>query len=178
MPGKTVAVSARLSTDDAAFLARYRAPGATTLSEKIRAVINEARRRELDSGDYASSLARADEQLAKPLNRLRGIESDAGLHSELLVQVASALPDLIAYFMVNVPAAEEENVEQRLRRLEEGVANRLFGMMEQVLRLGVTGKSPCYDPEIVGKKSENIEKLSSLIISSTIARKEKGESDG
>jgi phage shock protein A len=167
-----------LSTDDAAFLAQYRAPGATTLSEKIRAVIDETRRRDLGSGDYASSLARVDEQLAKPLNRLRGLESESGLHSEFLVQVASALPDLIAYFMVNVPVADEQNVEQKLQKLEAGIADRVFGLMEQVLRLGVTGKSPCYDPDIVGKRAENIEKLSSYIISSTLAGKGKGQDDG
>jgi hypothetical protein len=141
-------------------------------------VIDETRRRDLGSGDYASSLARVDEQLAKPLNRLRGLESESGLHSEFLVQVASALPDLIAYFMVNVPVADEQNVEQKLQKLEAGIADRVFGLMEQVLRLGVTGKSPCYDPDIVGKRAENIEKLSSYIISSTLAGKGKGQDDG
>lgn len=167
MPGKSVTLSVRLTPDDAAFLAEFSAPGATTLSEKIRAVIGEARQRRAGGSGYADCLAFLDGVLAPPLHRLREVETRAGMHSELLFQVGRWLPDMAAYVTANVPDGDEKNLKKRLDELENGAADRIFSLIEQVLRLGVTGQSPCYDEAAVSKRAETVVKLSNLVDSAT-----------
>ncbi len=163
MPGKSVSLSVRLSPEEAAFLAAYKSPGATTLSEKLRAVISEARKRRAGSENYAECLAFVEELLAPSLHRLRETETAAGLHSELLLNFAHWLPDVVAYSMVNVPDADEPDAAERLANLEAAIADRIFVLIEQVLRLGVTGESPCYDPTIITKRMPAIIKLNDII---------------
>ncbi len=159
MPGKPITMSVRLSPEDAAFLAEFSAPDATTPSDKLRAIIREARRNRTHDEGYAERLAFLEDLLAAPVRGLRETEAKTGRHSELVLQTAHWLPDLMAYLMSNVPAPETNDVEAGLKTLEVGVADRIFAFMEQIFRLGVTGESPTYDPGIVARHVTTVVKL-------------------
>mgnify|MGYP000078054335 CR=1 FL=1 len=170
MSGKSVAVSVRLSNEEAAFLAAFEASGATTLSDKLRSMITEARRRGELGKNYADSLRYVDALLAPTLHGIREAEAELGLHSALLLQLAHWLPDAIAFLIAGAPTDGEGMAETDLRRLEAGAADRVFDMMENTLRLGVTGTSPCYDADTIARRYESVAKLIDLIKHSNVER--------
>lgn len=163
MPGKSVSLSVRLSPEEAAFLAMYQSEGATTLSEKMRAIISEARQRRAGSENYAECLGFTEELLAPSMHRLREAESAESMHSELLLNFVHWLPDIVATSMVNVPEAGDPNAAERLSKLEAAIADRIFVLMEQVLRLAVTDESPCYDTTIIATHMPAVIKLNDII---------------
>jgi len=170
MPEKTVPLSVRLSSDEAAFLAGYNPPGATTLSEKLRAMIAATRRDLAKPDDFASHLDHFEDRLSVPVRRLRRAEHAVGMHSDLLMHFAHWLPEAIASFTAKVPIDEDSNVKEQLVRLEMEIADQVFTLFEQVLRLNVTGDSPCYDRKIINKRATSVVKLSELIKLSEIKK--------
>ena len=163
MSGKSVSISVRLSPEEAAFLAAYKSDGATTLSEKLRAVISEARQRRAGNESYAECLAFVEDLLAPSMHRLREVEAAQKQHSELLLNFVHWLPDIVAYWMVSVPEDDDPEAKAKLSELEAAIAKRVFVLIEQVLRLSVTGESPCYDPTIVAQHMPPIIKLNDII---------------
>jgi len=163
MSGKSVAISVRLSNEEAAFLAAFEAAGATTLSDKLRWMITEARRRGELGKNYAESLRYAVGLLDPTLRGVREAEAALSLHSALLSQFAHWLPDALAFFIAGAPSSGTVLPEADLRRLEAGVADRVFELLENTLRLGVTGTSPCYDADTIARRHESVAKLIYLI---------------
>lgn len=170
MPGKSVPLSVRVSEADATFLAALSLPEATTPSDKIRALIREARRRRQGRHEYTESLAFQQELFAPFLNGLREAEAAAGKHSELLVHLANWMPEAIAFLVANLPEKDSEDVDPALDRLESGAADRVFALMDQVLRLGVTSRNPCYDTRAISARVGPISELSEMALSATETR--------
>lgn len=173
MPGKSVSLSVRLSPEEATFLASYNPPGATTLSEKLRAMIAEAQHNQGKSADFASSLGFYEERMAVPIRRIKEAENQIECHSELLALFAYWLPDAIANFTAKAPAVEDKDLKAKLLNFEAGVNERIFVLIEQVLRLTVTGESPCYDPYVINNRAEVVVKLGELIKLSINQKREK-----
>lgn len=166
MTGKSIPLSVRLTPEDSTFLAHLDIPDASTPSDKLRALIKEARQRREGIRNYAEALTFFEELLSDTAHRLRNAETGQGLHSELLVQTVSWLPDIMAYLMVRaseIGADGETDVEPKLKRLENGVADRVFALIQQVLRLGVTSRNPCYDSAAISSRVEPIIELSELL---------------
>lgn len=160
MPDKSVPLSARISVDDAEFLARLRIEGATTPSEKIRGLLADARRRQEASSSYGSALTVVQHSLAPATRALREAEHAEGMHSEFALAVAEWLPDAIAFFASGIPALGEGDRRETLAALEQGLADRVFRLLEQTLRLGVTPELPGYSPSLV---SERLDRVISLV---------------
>ncbi len=163
MPEKSVSLSVRLSTDEATFLAGYNPPGATTLSEKIRSIIAETKQRHTVGQNYDDNLKVAQNLLATSVQRLRETEEAHDKHSELVFTLLHWLPDTIAHMMSNIPTATDDEAIKKLAKLEVAAADRVFALMEQVLRLGVTGESPCYDTSIIVNRASTVVKLGEII---------------
>ncbi len=163
MPDKSVSLSVRLTANDAAFLAGYTPPGATTLSEKVRTIIAEARKRRAGSESYADCLNFTEGLVGPAMLRLREHEVAHNMHSELLLALGHWLPDATAFLMSNVPASTAQESAEDLKELEAKTADRVFALIEQVLRLAVTGESPCYDPTVVNARAATVVKLSQII---------------
>lgn len=179
MPGKSIPLSVRLTPEDSTFLQGLSIADATTPSDKLRALIKEARHRREGVRNYAEALTFFEELLSDTAHRLREAEASQGVHSELLVQTASWLPDIMAYLMVRASEIGLEtigetigetggeaggtDVEAKLKRLENGVADRVFALIQQVLRLGVTSRNPCYDSTAITSRVEPIIELSELL---------------
>ena len=172
MPDKSVSLSVRLTANDAAFLAGFNPPGATTLSEKVRTIIAEARRRRAGSERYADNLYFMEELLSSAMHRLRETEAEKDMHSELMLALGHWLPDAMASLMSGVPASDSENNTEELKKLEAVMADRVFALIEQVLRLAVTGRSPCYDPAVVTDRASEVIRLSEFIKESSTRKQE------
>lgn len=163
MPEKSVTISVRLSSDDAAFLADYNSHGATTLSEKVRSIIAEAKQKGSIDQSYDESWNRAQSNLAPAMRQLREVEEAHNIHSELLSGLAHWLPDTTAHLNSSVPRSTDKDTVEKLQKLESITADKVFALVEQVLRLGVTGESPCYDPSVIVKRTSTVVRLCEII---------------
>ncbi|MEZ4352603.1 MAG: hypothetical protein R3F16_02905 [Myxococcota bacterium] len=160
MPEKSVPLSVRISVDDAEFIARLSLEGATTPSEKMRKLLGEARRRREDAADYGRCLGMVRESLDPAIRALRELEHAEGMHSELALGTAEWLPEMIAFVVSTLLTRSEEDHAELLRRVEAGMADRIFRLLETTLRLGVTPESPTYSPTLV---SDRLDRLLSLV---------------
>lgn len=163
MPEKSVPLSVRISVDDAEFLARLKLEGATTPSEKMRKLLGEARRRRQATSDYGSAISIVRESLAPSVDSLRAVEHAENLHSEFVRIVADWLPETIAFLVSSVPRSGDEDRARALRGIEDGLADRVFRLLDQTLRLGVTPECPAYCPTLVADRLDHVLSLLDVI---------------
>ncbi len=162
MPNKTVPVSVRLPEDDAHFLARLTLEGAETASEKLRALISDARRRQHGTEEYPAALKLAQESMAPTLRIIRNSERGHGMHSELISRLGEWLPDCMAYLVASNGAATDLDDEE-LKDIERGLAERVFVLIQSILQMGVTRRSPCYDPSVIDERLDPVMDLAGVI---------------
>lgn len=164
MSGKSIPLSVRVSDDDAEFLAALQLDGAVTPSEKLRALIARARAEAADGRSFEAALARLRAQLEPTAQLLRTRELETRRRSQLVLEVMQALPDLAAYLVAG-PAPATRSRNEDLPGFEQGVADRLFRLIEAVLRLAVTETAPCYTPDVVTQGAAGTLELSRVILS-------------
>jgi hypothetical protein len=168
---KTVPLSVRVPYEDAEFIAGLHVNGANTPSDKLRAIINQARRRHQGGQDFGSALTFFEEQIAPVAHQIRKGERECHMHSELLGLANSKLPELLA-FIVSYGADRESLDSEALQELESGVANRVFRLFEGVMRLAVTPRCPCYDENVISDRIDPLIDLARIILSSGNLREE------
>lgn len=160
---KTVPISVRISQDEAETLARLRITGATTPSEKLRALITEAHRREQGPADYPDSMTQVQQWLAPLFSSVQLAEGNQEQHSDILAILREWLPDFLAYARLAGSRTAAGLSFDDLRTLERGLADRLFRMMERLFQLALISRCHCYDPELITKRMELIRQLASII---------------
>lgn len=139
-----------MSPDDAEFIARTDIAGASTPSEKVRALLAEARKRREGFSDYSSCVGMVQEMLSPTLQRLWAAEHRERVHSELVLELAQWTPEALAFLLTGLD--DEAQSREDLAAFEEGVAERLFRLVENVIRMNVTRRCRGYDPEVVSKR--------------------------
>ncbi len=157
MAGKTIPLSVRISHDDAEFIAGLKIDGAVTPSDKIRAIITDARTREQHSQDYNGNLKLAKDLFAPTLEQVQSEENINNQHSELLITFSDWLAESVAFFASSYNSTGKK---VNLKNIEAGVTKRVFRLMDFVLRMGVTKNAPCYDKKVI---SDNIEPMLELM---------------
>lgn len=157
---KSIPLSVRVSEEDAAFLARYESPGAVTPSEKLRALVSEARRRAEGAGDFSDCAELFREMFGPAVRRIGEANLALGVRSELVGKFAGWLAEAAAQLVTSLGDGGVTLAD--LRRLEAGVADRQAALLEDFLRLGVTSTAPCYDPGLVRKRLSVILELAAL----------------
>lgn len=155
MPDKSVALSARLPAEDAAFLNEWQVDGAATPSEKLRRVVRDTRGRVKAETDYRSALRMANELFGSSLEYVRESEVEIGAHSELMAKIGEWLPEMVAYVYSAEGLAGPET-EGNLKRLEGGVAMRVMTLMQSVLQMSVTTNAPLYDPTLLDERLNGV----------------------
>ncbi len=163
MSSKSVPLSVRITPDDAEFLARLRVDQAATPSEKLRALVREERRRREGYRSYGRVLRLTSETLAPTLERIRTAENTHRIHSELVHTVEEWLPDLMAFVLTSMAETPEGDERQALLDMEDALADRVFRLVEAVLRLAVTRQVRGYDPDVVARRIGPILELAELI---------------
>jgi len=158
---KSVPLSVRVSPEDAEFIARIDIAGADTPSEKVRALLAEARHRRQGFSDYSSCLAMVSEMLAPTLQRLRAAEHQEKVHSELVMELLQWMPEVLAFLLTSLEDGDQQRSD--LESFEEGVAERLFRLIENVIRMNVTRRCRAYDPDVVAKRMGPVVELVDVI---------------
>ena len=144
MPNKTKQVGVRLTDEEAEFLASFKVANAATPSDKLRAIIDQARQRYLGTEDYAGSLALVHELLEPTVNIIKQSEHSQRMHSELVIRLMEWVPECMA-FLIASNGRETTLDASQLEEIEAGIAQRVFVLMQSVLQLAVTRSSPLYD---------------------------------
>lgn len=163
MAGKTIPISARLTPDDAEFIARLEVEGATTPSEKLRAIIVDARQRYDGTEDFIGSLKLVEEMLAPTLRIIRASEYERHMHSELVTRMADWVPECMAYLLASNGTSKELSAEQ-LMEIEEELLARVLVLMQSVLQMAVTRSSSCYEPTRIDRAIGPMLELVQVII--------------
>lgn len=163
MPSKTVPISVRIAHEDAEFLSQLKVPGAKTPSDKLRAILADARRRSAQKKDYRGTFQLLQEILGPMVEQIRQAELTHGIHSELVTRTLDWLPDAVAFVVAGVADGDTAPNGEQLRELEQGLGDRVFRLMESILHMGITESCPCYDGRTVRKRIDPILQLSQVI---------------
>ena len=167
MSPKTSLLSVRLSDEDAAFLAQLERRGATTPSEKLRALLAEAREAHEARGDAATAVQRLQRELAPTIDAIRRYELETGRRSAVLTEVLHAVPELTGLLIAG-PATSattsKDAQDAAFLALEARVADRALALLEGLLRLAVTRTAPCYAPDVVARRIDPVLELGTLIL--------------
>lgn len=137
MSSKTVPFSARISVEDAEFISSLEFDGAHTPSDKLRALLAQTRRRYEGFSDYGQNLAQMQEWLGQIKRQLLVRQHQLNQHSELLIRVLDALPDLLATLQTLSASSESLNVRE-LQQAEQQVQLKICRLNELLLPLAVT----------------------------------------
>lgn len=161
--GKAVTISARIAQEDAEFLAGYKVPGAVTPSDKLRAILAEARAHQQRKKDFRGSIDLFQEMLAPVTAQIREQELQNNIHSELVIRMLEWLPDTMAYVLASETRLNDNSDKQVLGEIETALADRVFRLFESVMQMGVTRRCPCYDSNAVASRMEPILDIARLI---------------
>lgn len=165
MSSKQVTISARISHEDAEFLSEMEINGAKTPSDKVRAVISEARRRRQRSSDYAGNLQMIQEIIFPVIQQIRKKEVENQTHSEVITRIAEWMPDALAFLISSDTNTQNKDDLQMLLRLEQGMVERLFRLMESFLQLAISSRCPCYQPDTIHQRIAPVLELCDIIAS-------------
>lgn len=147
---KTVPLSVRIPYEDAEFLAELNLDSAATPSDKVRSIISQYRVSTINGNDgYKEVLGSLNELLGPKLNHLKQLQYDNDVHSELFRILAEWLPDMLAHFL---SGSKKVDSVEGLKKLESNLCDKVFALMESVLRLGVTTTAPCIDDAAILKR--------------------------
>lgn len=171
MPSKQVTISARISHEDAEFISQLEINDAKTPSDKLRAVIAEARRRSARKMDYASSLQMVQEIILPVTQKIREKEVENSVHSEVLTRLTEWVPDALAFLISFTHQTDTKDEHQHMLQLEQGLVERLFRLMESFLQLAISSTCPCYQPDIIQTNISPVLELCEVISSRQHAEK-------
>lgn len=173
MATKTVTISARIPREDAEFISQLDVSGATTPSDKIRTIITETRLRHVGTQDYSGCLAAVSGLVSPVVMLVHEQEHIERMHSELVARTLEWLPDMMAFVMASLNSEDHASGADRLQALEEGVADRVFRLMESILPMGITRRGPCYNEQAIQERLNPILDLTRVIEMAGQRQKEK-----
>lgn len=169
MSSKSVTISARIAHEDAEFLSQLNINGAATPSDKLRALITDARRRRERPQDYGGCLQMVQEIVTPVAAKVRQTELETKMHSELLTRTFEWLPETLAYLMAFDPDGQAADKPGQLKEYERGLAERLFRLVASLLQLGITPHCPCYAEDAVTERIAPVLDLAQVIMNQSRA---------
>lgn len=153
-------VSIRISNDDMEWLATLNLQGANTPSDKLRALVAQIRRQQEGAADYAAGSVWMRDLVTPLIAKLGAHENQNGAHSEVVRLVAEWVPQVMALLISETNA---HDTTQRWPQLEDRLTARVFQLITAVLRLAVTQKADCYDPNVLEKYLPQVTELVNVI---------------
>lgn len=157
-------VSARIPGEDLEWLATLDIQGATTPSDKIRALVSQLRRQHEGAMDYGASLQWMRDLVSPFATAIGAFEHRQSRHSELVRLVIDWVPQAMALLVAENNLSREP--QKKAAEIEEKLAARLFQLVMTLLRLGVTPAADCYDPRVLEKHLPQLIELAGLIATS------------
>ncbi|NVJ60691.1 MAG: hypothetical protein HWE27_09875 [Gammaproteobacteria bacterium] len=163
MTARTVPLSVRVSHEDADFLAELEMEGAETPSEKLRALINEARRRTDSTTGFSESQLELRRTIQPLIEKVQDYEAGNEAYSQLLHLALEWIPEAMAELIAQRFAIKGEASRDEMLQLERRTSDRVFRLIEGFLRLAVTQECEGYDPQVVQKRLPRLRQLIQLM---------------
>lgn len=154
-------VSARIPTEDLQWLATLQVQGASTPSDKLRALVAQLRRQHEGSLEYGASLQWMQDLVAPFATALGAFEHRQGKHSEVVRLISDWVPQLMALLVSENTLGREPL--RRAQEIEEKLTARSIQLLLGILRLGITPGVDCYDPQVLEKFLPQVIELSAII---------------
>lgn len=154
-------VSARIPTEDLEWLATLNVQGASTPSDKIRALVSQLKRQHEGAADYGASLTWMRDLVAPFVTRIGSLEHRQGNHSEVVRLVAEWLPQAMALIVAENGGGTL--TQPKAQQIEERLIAKVMQLITGILRLGVTQTADCYDPRALEKHLPQIIELVGVI---------------
>ena len=161
MSSKTVPLSVRVSADDALFLSNLQIDGAVTPSEKLRALLHEAQRRQAGFSEPAEGGLLLREMATGARRRLRRLEANVGKRSDLMLKLYERVPDIMAKLIAG-PNGEEDNGEQ-LAAFEQELTDLLAVLLKDFITVGLSSPARVYDEPKYRAELEPVIQLVELV---------------
>lgn len=154
-------VSARIPVEDLEWLATFEIQGATTPSDKLRALVTQIRRQHQGSLDYGASLQWMRDLVSPFVTAVGSFEHRQSRHSEVVRLVSDWAPQVMA--MLVAEGALARDPQRKLLEIEEKLVARVFQLLMAVLRLAVTPSADCYDPKVLEKHLPQLIELAGVV---------------
>lgn len=168
---KKIQIGARVTEADAEFLNLLEIGGATTPSDKLRAIIEEARLQREYRRDFAGSYRMIQEQLGPAIEKIKEVEFENDIHSALLTRILEWLPEFYAYCLSSLPTDKIESPDE-LKKYESGTVERVVRLFESLLHLELSSQTSSYTPKIFRDHVDSLQELIQII--NTASQKEEG----
>ena len=162
-------ITIRLDEDDLTFLSSVELSGAANLSEKIRALLAEARAQREGMREPASAYDFTRRLFAASERSIRETEMQTQMRSELIARLVSWLPDISAILLAGA-ATSATNARERgehLRKLERNLGERALGLVDSLLQMSLAGFPGCYEPETLSRRAQSALRTAALHATTT-----------
>lgn len=143
----------RLTEDDQSFLASLKIPGASTISDKMRALIEDRRLQQQAGRDFKSALMLANSLISPLSDSIKMAENEHQLHSQLVRRVLEWTPELLATLMAEgFTDSGQSPGKADLIALENALAGHLSRLMDVTLQTYVARDTALYNTESLDTK--------------------------
>lgn len=140
-------VSARIPVEDLEWLATLELQGASTPSDKLRALLTQVRRQHEGSMEHRASLQWMRDLVAPFVAAIGELEHRHGKHSEVMRLVSDRVPQVMAVLVAESRLGHEPL--RKAQEIEEKLLARCLQLTAGILRLGITPAADCYDPQLL-----------------------------
>lgn len=158
---KKVQIGARISQEDAEFISQLKIEGAHTPSDKLRAIIENARRKSEFSCDFTGSYRMIKAELTPSIEIVKKTEHEQGIHSAVLARIIEWMPDFYAFCLSTLDPDDTKSDD--LREFEKEATTKLFRLFESLLHLELSKQQTSYTPHIVREHFESIIELIQIV---------------
>ena len=160
---KSVPLSVRITQEDSDFLAQLNVDDAKTPSDKVRSLIQQARRDSEEARSYTDRLAHLQQWFRPTRDAIYQREEETDQHSELVRLFLDWLVEASAFTSTFPEEMKGDIPTADLHDLEKGMLERTIRLCDVVLRLGVTPSAPCYDPDVFKDRLQTVIELAEII---------------
>lgn len=149
-------ITIRLEEDDLAYLSSLELAGATNLSEKIRALLAEARAQNEGMQDPLLAYDFMRRLFAAAERSIHQAELQAHVRSELITRVATWLPEVSAVLLSATSLAHSSNRDRadQLAKLERSLGERALSLVDSLLQMSLAGFPGCYEPDLLRARAQ------------------------
>ena len=165
MPSKSVPLSVRVSDEDAAFLSGLQIDGATTPSEKLRALLRAERRLRGEQQDPMQAAEMVSDLLRPSERRLRRCEAALAVRSEPAEKLYARLPELLAFALAGPPAlsGDAEADAETLAAWEGRWLDSALATFEDLLKAGLASEGRSFGVNAVASRTKATVELVELL---------------
>src|SRR5262245_59917669 len=171
MSSQMQTMSVRVPSEDGGGLSSLEIAGAGRRSDKWRAVIAQMRGQHQGTMDYSACVAWLRDLLGPVVVALREVEHRQKLHSDALNAIVEWVPQIAATLLAERRFGKDAAAQAVA--LEDALLQRSFQLFNTLLRLGVTPRSECYDPDAIERHLGRVLELAEMISADRKQRKGK-----